>query len=37
MKVNGVERGTGTGTHKYVARDNAANAALESLIEELGP
>ncbi|RDB29436.1 hypothetical protein Hypma_015995 [Hypsizygus marmoreus] len=33
-KINGEERGTGTGTHKHIARDNAADAALKSLTEE---
>jgi len=30
-KIDGEPRGTGTGTHKHVARDLAANEALEYL------
>ncbi|GLB35728.1 putative double-stranded RNA binding motif containing protein [Lyophyllum shimeji] len=33
-KINGVPRGQGTGTHKHIARDIAANAALQSLTED---
>ncbi|KAG5715720.1 hypothetical protein E4T56_gene172 [Termitomyces sp. T112] len=30
-KINGIERGRGTGTHKHIARNNAANVALAYL------